>query len=118
MSSLDPLNALFSSRAEEYLDRYEKIRDLEWKIVFQLYVGYAALAVAFIHLAAEFCGHASFLVVAMGATITFFAAVQYVYFRIQERLIVFNETHEAYIRNMRQREDIQQAVAQAEQSLE
>ncbi len=98
----DPLEVLLISRAKEYLDRYESMRSLEWKIVFELYAGYAALAAIFIHLAAEFRCHESFLVLTLGSTVTFFAAAQYVYFRIQERLIVFNETHEAYIKKIQQ----------------
>ncbi len=114
----EPLDDLARSRAKESLDRYESMRGLEWRIVFQLYAGYAVLAVAFIHLADEFRCHASFLVLALGATVTFFAAVQYVYFRIQERLIVFNETHESYMRKVRQPENIGQENADlAEDSL-
>ena len=85
-------------RAEEYLARYESMRSLEWKIVFEIYAGYAAIATVFTKLLNDFHCYRSFPVLAMVTTFIFFAAIQYLYFRIQERLIVFNESHEACMR--------------------
>ncbi len=92
---------LYKSRAAEYLTRYENMRTLEWKVLFQVYVGYAAIAVLFARLIESFHFHWMFRIVAMVCTLIFFVAIQYLYFRIQERLILFNETHEAYMNKVR-----------------
>jgi hypothetical protein len=100
MSSLgqpDP-NELAKLRALEYRDRYESMRDLEWKVIVQVYVGYAGVAAVFFKLIDQFGHHSAFRLVALSGTLGFFLAAQYLYYRIQERLIIFNETHTYYMK--------------------
>ena len=87
-------------QAKEYHDRYESMRSLEWKVIFQVYAGYAAIATVFFKLIDQFGHHWAFRLVALGATLGFFLAAQYLYYRIQERLIVFNETHTHYMKKI------------------
>jgi hypothetical protein len=96
----DPKYSLYKFRAAEYLARYESMRSVEWRVLFQTYGGYAAIAIVSVHIHGKF-QHGwlgSFLIMAM--TVAFFIATQYLYARIQERLINFNETYEAYANAM------------------
>ena len=38
---------LWRIRTEDFARNFESLRGVEWRVVFQLYVGYAALALAF-----------------------------------------------------------------------
>jgi hypothetical protein len=94
---------LYKSRVEEYRGRYESMRELEWKILFQMYAGYAAIGVVYEHLRkagtpASSQGLLSLL--AIGATVAFYAAARYLTYRIQERLIVFDAARIDYLRAM------------------
>jgi phosphatidylglycerophosphate synthase len=80
---------------EEYRDRYESMRSLEWKVLFQAYAGYAAIAVAFSHLK-PWHANSPLYFVAMLVTLFFFVATQYLCFRIQERLVAFGITYKNY----------------------
>jgi hypothetical protein len=92
----DP-NDPYSLRAKEYRERYESMRTLEWQVIIQVYVGYAAIAAVFFKIKDEFSHDNAFRIVAPIGTIMFFAAAQYLYYRIQERLIVFNESHRYFV---------------------
>lgn len=93
----DP-NELAKSRATEYRDRYEGMRTLEWKVIFQVYAGYGVIAAVFFKLIDQFGHHWTFRLLSLIGTLGFFLAAQYLYYRIQERLIVFNETHAYYMK--------------------
>jgi hypothetical protein len=93
----DPKIDLFKLRAAEYRERYESMRNLEWKVLFQIYAGYAAIAAAVSHL------HALKWEVPrreMVGTLVFFFATQYLYVCIQERLINFNATQENWMKHI------------------
>jgi hypothetical protein len=96
----------FESRAKEYRERYESMRTLEWQTLLQTYAGFAAIAVAFQKADERFQDAWEFRYAAMWGTLVFAAAMQYMHYRIQERLITFNEDYDYYVRQMRgQKED-------------
>jgi len=96
----------FESRAKEYRERYESMRTLEWQTLLQTYAGFAAVAVAFQKADERFQDAWEFRYAAMWGTLVFAAAMQYMHYRIQERLITFNEDYDYYVRQMRgQKED-------------
>ena len=85
---------LYKLRAAEYRERYEKMRDLEWKVLFQTYAGYAGIAAA--------CWHIHGLQWEMPrrvmiGTFIFFLATQYLSLHIQERLLNFNATYDNWM---------------------
>src|SRR5271165_2259298 len=41
---------IYKLRADDWRSRYEGMRDLEWKVLIQVYAGYAAIAVSFANL--------------------------------------------------------------------
>jgi hypothetical protein len=94
----NPRIDLYKLRAAEYRDRYESMRSLEWKVLFQAYVGYAAIATVFWHCHKILDWQVSRM--AMTVTCVFFLATQYLCFRIQERLISFNVTYENYMKEL------------------
>ncbi len=88
---------LYRLRATEYLQRYEKMRDLEWKVLFQTYAGYAGIAAT--------CWHIHGLQWemphrAMIGTFIFFLATQYLSLHIQERLLNFDATYESWMKQI------------------
>ena len=96
-------NEFHQSRAKEYRERYEGMRNLEWQTLVQTYAGYAAIAVAFHKASERFIDcHSAWPVrsVAMTATLIFFAAMCYLHYRIEERLITFDETYEFYVKKL------------------
>ena len=91
------------SRAKEYRERYEGMRSLEWQTLVQTYAGYAAIGVAFQKASASFTDCNSSWVVrcfAITATLIFLVAMYYLHYRIEERLIVFDETYEFYMQEL------------------
>ena len=90
---------LYKLRIEEYHNRYESMRALEWRLLFQVYAGYAAIAFAFKYLNAsgEFPNSKLVAWLAIFATLIFYLASRYLTYRIQERLIKFDETRERYM---------------------
>jgi hypothetical protein len=85
---------LYKLRAAEYRERYEKMRDLEWKVLFQTYAGYAGIAAA--------CWHIHGLQWEMPhrvmiGTFIFFLATQYLSLHIQVRLLNFDATYERWM---------------------
>lgn len=100
-SSADPDLEYSRSRAKEYRERYEGMRTLEWQTLLQTYAGYAAIAVAFQSADGRFHDAASFRYAAMWATLVFAAAMQYLLYRIQERLITFDQKYELYVNQTR-----------------
>lgn len=78
---------------EEYRSRYESMRSLEWKVLFQTYAGYTAIAIAFQHAKQNLVDGYRWLF-PIAVTLTFFVATQYLTFRIQERLLAFGVTYE------------------------
>jgi hypothetical protein len=93
----DPKIDLYKLRAAEYRERYESMRDLEWKVLFQTYAGYAGIAAAVAHI------HGLQWYVPrrmMIGTFIFFLATQYLSIHIQERLINFDATYESWIKQL------------------
>ena len=90
---------MYKLRAEEYRKRYESMRSLEWKVLFQVYAGYAAIAVAFYRLIeGQRFDHSGVVAgLAISATAIFYLASRYLNYRIEERLINFNETYLSYL---------------------
>ena len=90
---------LYKLRAQEYCGRYEDARDVEWKTLFQVYAAYAGLAIAFRYAFQEGgAAHPKLISsLAIGATLIFYGASRYLNYRVQERLITFNETRENYL---------------------
>jgi hypothetical protein len=89
----------YKSRAKEFRERYESMRTLEWQTLLQTYAGYAALAVAGQKLEEKFPGctwtpH----VLLMSAILIFFGVMHYLHYRIEERLITFDETYLFYLK--------------------
>jgi hypothetical protein len=92
---------LYKLRVEEFRGRYESMRELEWKILFQMYGGYAAIAVVYEHLQVKSSTNQILLSYsAIVATLVFYAAARYLTFRIQERLIKFDTARDKYVRQM------------------
>ncbi len=91
----------FESRAKEYRERYESMRTLEWQTLLQTYAGYAAIGVAFQKADDRFHDAWVFRCIAVGATLVFTAAMHYLHYRIEERLITFNENHRYYVNELR-----------------
>src|SRR6185312_2476741 len=91
-------NEYYKSRAEELRARYESMRTLEWQMLLQTYAGYAGIAVAFQKADAQLRSHHAWLLFAAEtmAILIFFAAMHYLYHRIQERLITFDISYEYY----------------------
>ncbi|HEY6250150.1 MAG TPA: hypothetical protein VI685_09315, partial [Candidatus Angelobacter sp.] len=91
-------------RAEEYRVRYEALRTLEWNTILQIYAGYTAISLAFNYVyvqpSARFHGSYSVALLAIIATCVFYFAGRYLSYRIQERLIRFNETQENYMHEL------------------
>jgi hypothetical protein len=86
----DPKIEFYKMRAVEFRARYESMRSLEWKMLIQAYGGYSAIAIGF----SKIIRPNWLSVFAIVATFLFFLATQYISFRIQERLIKFNEIYE------------------------
>ena len=90
---------LYKLRAQEYHDRYENARSVEWNTLFQVYAAYAGLAIAFKYVfyvggtvhPKVICG------LAIGATTIFYAASRYLNYRVQERIMVFDVTRDSYM---------------------
>ena len=93
----DPKLDLYKLRATEYRERYESMRNLEWKVLFQTYAGYAGIvaAVAHIHGLQWYVPRRMMI-----GTFIFFIATQYLSMRIQERLINFDATYESWIKQI------------------
>lgn len=85
-------------RADEYRSRYEGLRTLEWNTILQMYAGYAAIAVAFnyVHGLPEFHGYRPLAWLAITGTLIFYLASRYLSYRIQERLVRFDQTQDNY----------------------
>lgn len=92
----------FRLRAAEYRERYENMRDLEWKMLLQTYGGYAAIVITFQKLLDLKPSNSALLELlpygAMVATVAFCMAMHYIYYRIEERLIIFDKNYEYYAR--------------------
>jgi len=88
---------LFKYRADEFRDRYESMRTLEWNIIFQTYAGYAAIAVAFKYIRSESPDQKLVSVLAMLGTTILYLASRYLAFRIQERLLRFDQIRDNYM---------------------
>jgi hypothetical protein len=99
---------LYKMRAEEYEKRYEDMRDYEWKLLLQVYAGYAAMVIAFTYLtkgdgSSPLQGHVDstpLAVIFMGITIVFFSLTCYMTNRVQERLIRFDGLRLEYIKKI------------------
>lgn len=93
---------LYKLRAEEYWERYQNARSVEWNTLFQVYAAYAGLAVAFKYIFDE--GKAThpklICILAVIATTIFYAASRYLNYRVQERLLIFDTTRENYLRQL------------------
>lgn len=103
---LDILNCrvdTYKWQADEYRSRYEGQRTLEWNTIVQIYVGYTAIALSFnyIHSLPQFHDLHPVTWTAMAATSVFYLASRYLSYRIQERLVLFNETQENYTKQLR-----------------
>jgi len=97
-ANLNPELEYYRSRAKEFRDRYESMRDLEWKTLLQTYTGYAAIAVAFQQADLRFNQYQWWVrFFAMVLTLVFFDRMHYLHYRIEERLITFDETYDHYI---------------------
>jgi hypothetical protein len=73
------------------------MRELEWKILFQMYAGYAAIGIAYEHLRSKNFAHQGLISsVSVGATAAFYLAARYLTYRIQERLIAFDGVRDRY----------------------
>jgi hypothetical protein len=90
---------LYKVRVEEFRGRYESMRELEWKILFQMYAGYAAIAVIYEHLKGSSVPILTSCV-AIGATVVFYIAARVLTYRIEERLIVFDSIRLRYLTEM------------------
>src|ERR1700682_1024442 len=89
---------VYKLRAAEFGERYESMREREWQLLLQAYAGYAAIAIAFHYLQDKPLYQGWLLSqLAMATTLFFFLATQYMLFRIQERLINFNENYDTYV---------------------
>jgi hypothetical protein len=90
-------------RAAEYEKRYEGMRELEWKVLLQVYTGYAAIAALYRYLSdpskhGSCAGHPELLGSSFLAGILLFYVLSvYLTYRIQERLIVFDHIRERYL---------------------
>lgn len=84
-------------RAKEYRERYEGMRTLEWQTLLQTYAGYGAIAVAF-QQGHSYLGAYDWWVRcgAMVVTMLFFVKMQYLHYRIEERLITFQSNYVRY----------------------
>ncbi|MGA3025157.1 MAG: hypothetical protein ABSF98_10325 [Bryobacteraceae bacterium] len=100
-SNADPDLEYCRSRAKEHRERYEGMRTLEWQTLLQTYAGYAAIAVAFQNADGRFHDALWFRCAAMWVTLVFAAAMHYLHYRIEERLITFNENYEFYVNQTR-----------------
>jgi hypothetical protein len=95
----------YAKRAEEFRLRYEAMRTLEWQTLIQTYTGYGAIIVAFQKASERFEAlHtvSPFTSLAALATLGFAVAMHYLHYRVEERLITFNENHQYYARKMHQ----------------
>jgi hypothetical protein len=98
------LSEFYKARAKEFRERYEGMRTLEWQTLLQTYAGYAAIAVAFPKAADWFnnCHWAwLFRFGAMLVTLVFFGAMHYFYYRIDERLILFDDAYHFFLNKTR-----------------
>lgn len=89
-------------RADEYRARYESMRDLEWKVLLQVYTGYAAIAGAFAFLTHDKppvlnIPAGAIAVIFLAATIVFFVQTLRMSYRIEERLIAFDAIYERHM---------------------
>ena len=94
---------LYKVRAEEYRGRYESMRELEWKILFQMYAGYAAIGIIYDHLrktGSATIDQSSLSWLAILAAVAFYAAARYLTYRIEERLIAFDACRLDYLSAM------------------
>lgn len=77
---------LWKLRAEDFARNFESLRGVEWRIVFQLYAGYAAVALAFHLLSEKYHGNSVLIAAAVTAYTILFVTALYLSLRIQERL--------------------------------
>ena len=70
---------LYKLRAEEYRDRYQDARSVEWNTLFQVYAAYAGLAIAFKYVfEQEGKTHPKLIcLLAIAATTVFYAVSRY-----------------------------------------
>jgi hypothetical protein len=90
------LAELYKFRADEYGVRHESMRQLEWRSNFQVYSGYAALAVAFSYVEAQFHGSRALGWYSIAAIATLYCTALYLSMRIQERLKFTRDMQNAY----------------------
>ncbi|HEY2361987.1 MAG TPA: hypothetical protein VGK36_12780 [Candidatus Angelobacter sp.] len=92
----------YKMRIQEYCDRYESMRNLEWKMLFQVYAGYTAIAVTYryVQSGSENFDHQWISWLGFAGTLIFYLAGRYLVYRIQERMMKFEETREAYLAEM------------------
>jgi hypothetical protein len=85
-------------RAEEYERRNKAMTDLEWKITFQLYTAYGALALASTYLHDHTRSHAKLVgIEGMVATMVVYCVWAYLSLRIQERLRYTRDKQNLYL---------------------
>jgi len=92
----------YKLRIQEYGERYESMRKLEWKVLFQVYAGYAAIALVYKYIQNDEkeLDHRLISWLALTGTMIFYAASRYLAYRIQERMMRFERTRDTYFKEM------------------
>lgn len=87
----------YKYRAEEFRERYESMRTLEWNIILQTYAGYAAIALAFKYMQTRPFDQAAMTVLAVAVTFVLYVVSRYLTFHVQERLLMFDKIYGRYV---------------------
>lgn len=88
---------VYKFRAEEFERSFFSLRNLEWKIIFQLYIGYAAIAAAFVGITNKYEVNSRISTISTLVVIVLAGIETYLSLRIQERLHLARDKQNKYI---------------------
>lgn len=88
---------LYKLMAQDFADRFESMRKLEWQTTFQVYAGYGALGVVSSHLYDKLPGSRALGVAGILVVGVLWGCTFYVSLRIQERLRYTRDMQNVYL---------------------
>lgn len=92
---------LYKIRAlDDFAQNFESLRRIEWRLAYQSYAGYAAIALAYSALRTEYAGSPLLAVGATAATLLLFITTLYASYRVQERLHYTRGMQNLYLKQL------------------
>ncbi len=93
-------------RATEYEKRYESMQQLEWRLTFQVYAGYAAVAIATTHLHDHARHPQAVAMAGIAASLVLYLVFWYISLRVKERQEYFRAKQNLYLDRLRTMVDV------------